>query len=262
MPTVGRTLRPDDYPLIVRYGMRFESLEKEKSWRGERVLRSVIGTLPYVQLGSDIFAKPRAPVIGKVSVCSGQPTDNLVLAELWLVTSDRRQQVPSRPGVSVEVMPASDGDLRELFRSWLDEFAPGLLDQPEHVLGRAVEVLVGEVERHVLQNEALLAILDEKQQIIEQLEGLVKTLQAELHRQHLSSARVRGPLSGIRAILASATITAVAAFGGGYGAGVAGSSQATPSGKVVQLRNAPGEVGDAVRAVLSECVRAQDLANK
>ena len=106
--------------------------------------------------------------------------------------------------------------LTNVFSYWLDYVVNRLRDASatELELRQAVEILLALLQREVLDNAALLARLEERQHVIDQLQAQITALQIELRRDAVSSGRVRPAVKFIGVLLA----TAVTSFGGGLAA--------------------------------------------
>jgi hypothetical protein len=122
-------------------------------------------------------------------------------------------------------------------------------------LRRSIEQLIETLERRVLENDELLAVLDERDQTITQLEAQVVALQAELQRRRINPRRV-GLLAETVSVLAA---TFVGTFAGSMPAALMDHSSAPnhPS----HLVEITGPVGDNVRIVITQCEKVASEAH-
>jgi hypothetical protein len=137
--------------------------------------------------------------------------------------------------------------------AWLG-YLPLVHDEVREVsraeLQRRVEALIHELQHQVLENQALLAAISERDQFIIQLEGQLQSLREELRRDEVDPGRVRWNVGVIRYLLA----TAVAAFMG-TAPDLASRLTARDSGSAphVLMVDLPGKPGDDVRALVASC---------
>ena len=128
-----------------------------------------------------------------------------------------------------------------------ESYTPRPSDDADADLRRCVEELIDALRRRVLENDALLNELDERDQTIAQLEATIKQLEAELRRARVNRHRVRGAGVFLAALLTNAAVSFGAAAGGTYAASHPATAKPTPA-----IEQA-GPVGDDVRSVLKQC---------
>ena len=85
------------------------------------------------------------------------------------------------------------------------------IDPEQVALRKGVEALVNLLHRRVLQNDALLRRLEEREQTIAQVEATIGLLRAELARRSISPGRVAGIARTVVDVLGTAVIGAFAA---------------------------------------------------
>jgi hypothetical protein len=127
-------------------------------------------------------------------------------------------------------------------------YRDGVVSTPDDTdLRRNVEELIDALRRRVLENDALVQLLEEREQTVTQLEATILQLQAELRRGRVNPHRVRSAALFVGALLTNAVVS----FGAGAGGAIVGAHEA--SSKPTTVIEIEGTVGDDVRSVLKQC---------
>jgi hypothetical protein len=146
---------------------------------------------------------------------------------------------------------------REFFESqvtlWLNGLLPPVEVQRARELREAVEILLRELNVRVVENEELLALLDERDAFIDQLQGQIRTLEVELRRREFDPQRAVASVSMVRRLFTTARLTTAAAIvtaAATTGLVVEGAQQPKPQQPLIQIQ---GGIGDHARVIIEAC---------
>ena len=177
------------------------------------------------------------------------------VAKLRLLTSGDRYEGDA----SYTLADRSDTLDVGFFADAVDGWLTALFDsmQSERVnLAATVEVLLLELRNRIIENDELLDMLDERDAFIEQLEGQIRALEAELRRRAFDPERAEASVAFIKRLFTTARVTALGtALTAAATLGLVAENAHQPSQLPARqpLVEIQGGIGDHARVVINVC---------